>query len=708
MATEKIIFSESLADGLLFLPRAQFKAASLQVNLREEEIVFPGTTFPTTSDIKAKVNSTLQRPFYENCIAFSITQNRRVIYKYQLFYEDLELVPTTQVIDKKVGVYIRSLDDFHKLIPFINNIGLRTYGAVGGNTQGRNYTQFMVNMNADKYRKVLDGAWSIMSWDIAADNIHAINVQRTGCGNNMGYSFQNSIFSQAPLPSRNIDQRAIFKSRRVSETGFELYVTSNNQLSDNWYWVVRKEGLNNRYWDVAGPGNPQGGVRTQFDPSLVDATRFLFNPNNINPVRQDPWRTQFSFENKEPFDLQLFPRDPVVADARTNISVPNLHFSTDCNICMLATDNPGNTCFGGHNNGPIWIIQPSLASIIENILDADDYNLALNLCVNAATQSTDVLIQPARYPLTSVFLSNQRKFIPRINACNEIRAAFCARNDPETKQSNLFTTTCKDFCSNEYNCTNLVTAFCNTQDDPLDNTNRQICGCSIRDVPKVKQVFDRFVTEYESKGLSFPNCNEPRYIFSPCRISDYGSSDNLTNRPPPNASVCGSNINCVSYVEIDNEGTINGNIDVGIDQKSCATIINAIQGNNVDCNDASDCKDEKENKFCINSKCAQCNTNSDCGTLTPKCNTNNVCVQCLQNSDCKGDTPACVGGICQQCATTADCGAGKKCAGNICVNDDTNKPTTTFNALYAGIGVLGLVLVLVLVLMVIRKRKKRL
>ena len=189
--------------------------------------------------------------------------------------------------------------------------------------------------------------------------------------------------------------------------------------------------------------------------------------------------------------------------------------------------------------------------------------------------------------------------------------------------------------------------------------------------------------------MRFPNCDEPRYIFPSCRTSDYGSTNNRTNQRPPDATVCGSNINCVSYVEIDNKGTITGDIDVGVDQSACASIINSITANTVDCDGPSDCSDAKENKFCINSKCAQCNTDSDCGVGTPKCNTRNVCVQCLQNSDCKGDRSVCLGNICE----------------------DTKVPTTTVTttttiALYAGIGI-G-VLVLVLVLLFIRKRKKRL
>ena len=693
---EKLIFSEALAEGMLFLPRAQFKAGSLLTNLREEDIIFPGSIFPTMTQIKTKINSSLNIPFYNNCIAFSIKQNRTVIYKYQLFYEDLELVPSTTIIDKKVGVYIRSLDDFYKLRPFIDNVGIRTYGASGGNTQGRSYGSIMANLNPETYRQALDGAWTMMSWDLDPNNSAPICALRSNCGRNMTYALHHGGFLNLGEPGNTV-QRAIIKPRRVSEIGFEFYVTSNNELSDNWYWIARKEGYSLRYWVIAGPGNPtgQGGVRPQFTIDSNNSTTFLYSSTNRFPFKQGAFSTEFSNEVKQPFTV--FPRSD-------NAGIEALHISTDCNMCMLSTDNRGNTCFGGTNAGALWIIQPSLAFVLGQILNANEYNLALNLCVRASSQGSDNLIEPARYPLTNTFLATNSKFIPRTAACNNIRSVFCQQNNPETKQSNLFTTTCKDFCKNEFDCTGIVTQFCNAQDDPLDTTNRSICACSIRDVPKVKQVYDRFVTEYERKGLRFPNCNEPRYVFSPCRTSDYGSSDGRTNQPPPNASVCGSNINCVSYVEIDNKGTITGDIDVGVDQKDCATIINAITSNTVDCQDSSDCSDEKENKFCINSKCAQCNTDSDCGVGTPKCNTRNVCVQCLQNTDCKGDLPACVGNICAECSTTADCGAGKKCAGNICVNDDTNKTTTTSIALYAGIGVLVLVLILVLMF----KRKKRL
>jgi hypothetical protein len=701
-ASEILKFTEALSKGLLFLPRCTFKSTSLVTNLREESIAFAGTSYPTIEEIKIKQNANIIRPFYENCIAFSIGVDRNVVYKYQLFYEDLQQLQTTETLDNSVGVYIKTLDDFHLLRPFTNNIGVKTYGALSGNTQGRNYSTLMYNMPADEYRKVMDGAWSTMTWGNSP-----MGVFRTECGLNMKHSFRIGD---------TISERAIFKSRRVSDNGFDLYVTNNNVLAENWYWVVRAEGYFNRYWDVAGP--PHTTVITQ--PNLGELVRnntignYFYNASNPSPMRPSSWSTYFGTFNKPAFNLLL---TNTTSTLSSNIAVSGLRLDTDCNICMLSTDNYGNSC-DPTNNGPIFVIQPSLAYILEKIIKGGEYNVGLNLCVNSSAQSSDYLIDPSNYPLTNVFLANI--FLNRITSCNNVKAEFCRGVDPITNESNLFTATCKDFCKNSFNCMSIVTDFCTKQSDPLSTTNKVICGCSRRDTPKVKEVYDRFVTDYKSKGLTLPNCDETKYIFSPCRTSAYGDTDNTTNRPPLTAQQCGSNINCVSYIEIDNDGTINGNIDIGIDQKGCQTIINKIRGNTVDCLVDSDCKNADGNPFCIEDKCSQCKTDSDCSTTSPFCDVDNICVQCKQNTDCSGDTPVCVEGTCVQCASTSDCGSGKKCFGTICVNEcgkdedcldgkvcNNGVCVRKFNILlYSGISlaVLGVVFILILIF----RSKKRL
>lgn len=705
-ASEILKFTEALSKGLFFLPRCGFKTTSLLANLREEPLSLPGTSFPTIEKIKEYRNTQINRPFYENCIAFSIDVNRIVRYKYQLFYEDLEQLPTTQTLDNSVGVYIKTLDDFHSLRPFTNHIGGRTYGALSANlSQGRNYSDFM-DMSADEFRKVMDGAWSIMTWDNGW-GINPINVLPTTCGTNQQHAFRIATLNNSAFTDPFVNQRAIFKSRRVGNNGFDLYVTNNVKL-DTWYWVVRAEGYFNRYWDVAGPPYTTQITQYNFAELVKNGSigGYFYNDSTPFPVRPSSWTTSFGTFTKPSFNLLL---------NNKIVTVSGLRFDTDCYICMLSTDNYGNTC-DSNNNGALWVIQPSLAYILEKIINGGEYNVGLNLCVGREDQNSESYIDFDNYPATAVFLANL--FKGNLDACNRQKAEFCRGVDPITNESNLFTVTCKDFCKKDFNCMRTVTDFCTKQSDPLSATNKVICGCNL-DTPAVRKAYEKFVTDYTSKGMTFPNCDETKYIFSPCRTSSYGNTDNTTNIPPKTSVECGSNINCVSYIEIDNDGTINGNIDIGIDQKGCQTIINKIRGNTVDCLVDSDCNNVAGNPFCIDSKCAQCKTESDCSTTSPFCDVDNICVQCIKNTDCSGDTPFCVEGTCVQCASTSDCGVGKKCSGNICVNEcdkDADcldgkvcnngvcERKSTSIVLY-GVGILGIVLILILIL--ISRRKKR-
>lgn len=69
--------------------------------------------------------------------------------------------------------------------------------------------------------------------------------------------------------------------------------------------------------------------------------------------------------------------------------------------------------------------------------------------------------------------------------------------------------------------------------------------------------------------------------------------------------------------------------------------------------------------FCINGKCAECQTNSDCsGNSSRKfCETTRgVCVVCMIDADCPTVTPYCRGNAaCVMCTTNSQCPAGKVC-----------------------------------------------
>lgn len=698
MTSTQTIFASALAQGLLFLPNAKFKLNSLQANLREEELTLPGTFYPTIQNIRNYLNSNINAPFFNNCLAFSINNNKRVVYKYQLFYEDIELSSTS--LDPTVGIYVRNLDDYMTLKPDFNNFGFRGYGGINGDG-GRDYISIAKNLSQEDFLKVVDNGWFIMNWNEFRVDVGKRNFAIVGFNDN------NFLITTAKT-----NNRAVFKLRRISKDNFEIYSTNGNVLSNNWQYVIPTiQILNGVQGGGAWSATKGENGYTQYTISELKSSQnlnYFYTAAKPNPIKRINSPPTFFEVLKDEFGL---------------INIKDVHLEVDKfsspSTCFLSSDVIKENCSANPGSGNI--IQPSLSSIIERLLNIKnndtEYNLGVNLCANSSIQSNDFLIDPNLYPLTNEFISNI--IGSKTSYCINKSLTFCGQDDI-TGKSNLFTTECKTFCSKDANCINIVKDYCTSKGSlALDSTNRVICGCNTV-TESVQQAYDRYILERARKNIPDSGCRELKYVFSPCRVSSYGNSQGTTNITPGD---CEQKASCYSFIEVNNQGNITG-MDVDIDVKlDCKTITNLVESGTQSCASSSDCKDT-EFKKCVNGFCVQCDKNSDCSDTRPICDiSKNVCSECADDSNCSVSKPFCVNGNCTVCKDNSNCGEGKKCSNGRCVNEcitaadcGSNKTCTSegkcINSVksttYVIYGIIGISILLVLLLAIrIYKRSNR-
>lgn len=692
--------------GCIFLENARFKLDSIDNPLGETPRDISGSVYPQLSQIKDYKDSSNLTPFL-NCIAFSITTDKKVIFKYQLFPEDIEEIPvSSRVPEQSIGVYIRSLDNFNRLTPQYGFVDFFTYGS---SSKTRNYNEQTDTLDEDTKKNLYDGCWFIMQWDEWRSPAVMYLVEGQYCGSNVNRGIlTNTDYS---FSSNYTANRAIFKPRRVEKDRFELYCTTQTNYANVWYYILRRLLYLDRYLNVLKQYNQIDAFndipvseKLVFYPQRTEAPYKKYSGNQIFEPHQLDWKTS----NKV-------------------LNINNLRVKTDCNVCMATTDcltcndcTYNGTAGASENLGNGFIIQPSWMYIMSQLMKNNKYNVQKNFCVTYVKNRSEFYLRPTdTYRLTNEYLDNY--FTTEGQFCETIETNFCKQINPTTTKSNLYTSECKDICK-RYNCRDIVTSFCRSlEDQALSSDNRGICGCMV-DATFVKDSYDKYVDFMDRRRIDFSNCKEPEYIFPPCKTANYTAVGGLTTNPLRTDCKFPA-VNCVSYIEIENNGNI-GNINTDVTQ-DCKSFINEISAGTQDCKFDVDCNVVPNFPYCINNKCQQCKTNNDCKNAgTPLCDLSlNVCRECLTSEDCKdSNKPICSNNKCTECILDSDCLDGKLCNSSgkcvfeciadtnclkdqVCINNKCVPKSSNNTAIYLGIGT-GILVFIIIVVWLLRRRKR--
>lgn len=650
-------FKLGLANGLIFIPNATFKPTSIVTDL-DITVEFAQVVPTVTSVIDRKDGE--GNKWFTECIAFSIAPDNKVVYKYQLFFEDITL-RTTASSNPAVGIYLRSIDSFYDLLPKYSKLPL--------------YRLYTTNFNLEsEAHNIADGSWALWKYD----GLILIR-ELPACGDG------NSRF----VKGSDVNRWLIFKTKRINNGNYKIYVTSSgytsdsSRIKDNWYGLNRFSGYAGKYFD--NNWNVQPRIN-----QIGEGNKFFSNSPD-------------QYVDPKTAELQLIARNNSY-----HIGTERAFLGWDCNLCMFG-NNPykEDRCSSDTNGDKFggYIIQPSMNYILNRLLNDDSYRvLKVNLCVS---KDPNYYIDPTTYRATNEF------FVSKLSEpqCKSAVITYCS--DVIDGFSNLNSSICKNYCANNANCYDTVTTYCSgIGNNALTGSDKLICGCNMN-TTVVQTAYDKYVKDLTNKSIQIPTCPElPQLLFPPCITAGYKGAYKSTTQNPPK---CDSNIvNCVSNIDVTNNGSISGAITANV-SADCKSFVNQVTGGLISCTANSDCPSNAP--LCSSDKkCIQCNQNTDCSGGTPICK-NNACIQCEGNSNCTVDNPFCVQGNCEECISTTDCGTGKKCFANSCVNEcDTDidcgtgkicnngvcEKKSTSIVLY-GVGILGIVLILIL----ISRRKKR-
>lgn len=653
--------------GLIYVNKAFFIDTSV---VDELDVIVSFTSIPTIDQIMNETDFGGLK-YYDSCIAFSINPDNKVVYKNQLFYEDIDITPSSS--NFAVGIYLKNIDIFHSVIPSVSFLN-----------KYRKYT--LLTSGSDS---VLDNGWSIFNF-LETDQTTPTPLGRLmgGCGGTSRFNVTNEPF-----------QRLVFKSRyNAFKDQYQFYAWSNglgtdtSRINNDWYRLA-KTNYRGVYWDIV--------------------YRIANAPNPIFSINSIPTGKTFIAGPEQYIDDANLDNGLTINPDKKTFGLTSANLGWDCNLCMFNTDEWLNVHDNCYNSTRFtgYLIQPSVTSILKSLLNSDKFKvLNVYLCTNKVSDSS--FLNPTKFKATNEFLKRNLSTF----TCNDNVLRFC-------QGQNLIDSKCKTYCQNN-NCYSAVTSYCSSLgDSALSDYNRTICGCNMN-TDFVQKSYSTYVDDLSRRRLAIPTCDQVKQlIFPPCVTSSYGGAYNTTNKKAP---PCNSNIvNCVSLIDINNQGNITGNVTANVNAE-CQSVINQVTGGVTTCISRTDCKDTN---FPIcdsgSGKCVQCKINGDCSgyPLASICDSNNTCVECKTNTDCTGAKPLCSNGKCSECIQNTDCKDGKVCkegvckfecekdydcqngkvcVDNMCVVSNPAKPAKN-TIIYVGAGSLILIILLVVVIKLLKK-----
>ena len=343
--------------------------------------------------------------------------------------------------------------------------------------------------------------------------------------------------------------------------------------------------------------------------------------------------------------------------------------------------------------------------------------------------------------------------------CNEMKNKYCLDNpfspfcgqycaDPNNNcytnlqtfcnDENLTSPSCIAFCeSREINCDAQIQKYCNklTYEQKISPEYNQLCGCFMG-----SDFYDKFFKSFNQQifiesGLPvLPQCYYPY-----CSSSEMKSYNVKTSQTP-----CPDVQNCIQNIDINNDGTIDGDININqsgncnfVRKKisSCNEIKQFIKDNNCvncpensvsnkkqdKCLDYSTCKEERQYMNRNTEKCDVCPSDKlmpNKYTCIENCDSNsifvdNVCTPCGEYQKPNKDKTKCEDLVClNNCSGNGICKYGKCVCNDGYEGDDcSNKkeiPTPeppSSNIFYIVGGVILIIVLVILFFVFIRKKK---
>ncbi|MCB9643340.1 MAG: hypothetical protein H6728_09715 [Myxococcales bacterium] len=233
-------------------------------------------------------------------------------------------------------------------------------------------------------------------------------------------------------------------------------------------------------------------------------------------------------------------------------------------------------------------------------------------------------------------------------------------------------------CSNNYSCQgNLCVATCNSTQDCFNAS-----GSAPQCQSQADCSSDSVCSNGRCRALACRTTPTPARCVVCTQNSDCQRYGQTYQRLHPaclanNTCGCSANTQCTAF----NAGAVGGVCDTAKSEcVGCKADTDCRRG--YICNSTTalceiGCRTDNEcpsSQYCVNTKCVECKTNSNCTTDPTKtvCGADGSCVGCAANTDCKtaGKT-VCLASVCVQCTQDSHCsGATNKCdlISNTCYN----------------------------------------